>query len=248
MFSPASISVPRLRSLQGCLRENLRGCTSVEPAASHLVELFADEFAGRVVLARVFATVPFDRLPAFNRNATAALAASKGASDRLRPDTPVLSLLATRGQQPAWCDRRLSKGHVGIPLVSQDFVDAAPMVAALFAELGFSLVGRERGASCERLLGGESAGSMYVADAKTAVDQRGRKVIAAQDFVAVHGVETVFAVGGCWPNRDLVACIVFLQGSLGRAAVRRLAPLLSVFRAGTTSQAMHGRYFADGPP
>jgi hypothetical protein len=248
MPPPVGISVPRLRSLQERLRESLQGCPSVELAASHLVKLFVAEFSGRVVLARVFATASFDRLPAFNRDATMALAASKGVGERLRSGTSVLSLLATHGKLPAWCDRRRSTGHVGIPLVSQDFVDAAPMVAALFAELGFSVAASERSAPRPRLLGSESAGSMYVADAKTAVDDRGRKVIAAQEFVVTHEVETVFALGGCWPNGDLVACIVFLQGPLERATVRRLAPLLSVFRAGTTPQAMHGRYFADGPP
>ncbi len=247
----AKLSVPRLRSLQERLRDDLRGSASVESATSHLVRLFADEFAGRVALARVFATVPFGRLPAFNRDAASAFAASKGVGHLVRPDTPVLSLLATQGRLPAWCDRRRSRGHVGIPLVSPGVVEAAPMVAALFAELGFSLGGgaeKGPGAPPESLLGGESARSMHVADARTAVDARGRKIIAAQDFVAAHGVETVFAVGGCWPNRDLVACIVFLQGPLDRATVGRLTPLMGVFRAGTTSQAMHGRYFTDGPP
>jgi hypothetical protein len=247
MLSSETLSVTRLRSLQDRLRESIRDCGSVESAASHLVKLFADEFSGLVALARVFATIPFGRLPVFNRNAVATLAASKGGG-LLGPDTPVLSLLATTGLLPEWCDRKRSRGHVGIPLMSREFVDSAPMVAALLSELRFTVDGHAPGkhdSIAERLIGGEPAGTLYVADAKTAVDSRKRKVIAAQDFVAAYGIESVFAVGGCWPNRDLVACIVFLRCSLDRSVVRRIAPLLSVFRAGTTPLAMHGRYFSD---
>ncbi len=51
----------------------------------------------------------------------------------------VLSLLGTRGEDMRWNDRRNSQGHVGIPLVSADFIDAIPMMSRLLKELGLDL-------------------------------------------------------------------------------------------------------------
>jgi hypothetical protein len=245
---PADFSVTRLRVLQNRLRDSMRHSAAIETAAADLAQLIFDEFPGQVALARVFATIPFERLPAFNRRVSLSLATAKDVAGLLRPETPVLSLLASRGLLPEWNDRRRSERHVGIPLVSQDFVRSTPMVATLLSELGYQLDGLDpyKGrALTERLIGGESAGTMYVDDAKSALDALKRKVVPAQDFVAAHGVETVFAIGGCWPNQSLAACIVFMRCPLSRTFVRRIAPVLSVFRAGTTPLAMHDRYFLD---
>jgi hypothetical protein len=250
MSTATDLSVARVRSLQDRLRLAMQGCVAVETAGLALVRLLFDEFPGRVALARAFATVPYGQLPSFNRDAVVRLASEAGVRGQLRPDTPVLSLLATRGLLPEWNDRRRSAGHVGVPLVSDEFVRSVPMVAALFSELRFTIDAQRerRGAGLRvELVGGEGAGHMYVADARAAVDAERRKIVPAQAFVAEHGIETVFALGGCWPNRCLVAGIVFMRGRLEREVVRRLAPLLSVFRTGTTSLAMDARYFVDGP-
>lgn len=49
-----------------------------------------------VVLGRLFATVPFVKLPATEKDFTTRLAKSAGIADQLKDTTPVLSLLGTR--------------------------------------------------------------------------------------------------------------------------------------------------------
>ena len=38
----------------------------------------------------------------------------------------------------------------------------------------------------------------------------GRKIIAAQDFVAAHGVSSVFGIGGAYSTGQMVVIVLFL--------------------------------------
>jgi hypothetical protein len=120
------------------------------------------------------------------------------------------------------------------------------MVAALLSDLGVSMGPQSAdGMQRDGLLGGEATGIFYVEDAATTVDARARKIIPAQDFVAAYGVKTVFGMGGAWANGEAVACIVFGRKFLARNVARRVAPLLSVFRAATNTLAVSGRHFEE---
>jgi hypothetical protein len=116
--------------------------------------------------------------------------------DRLRDNTPVLSLVGTRRRQRDWNSRFDSQGHVGIPLASADFVDSIPMIARLLKELGPSI---ELAQDLDTAIVTQSIGSVvglfYVDDARTAVDQNGRKIIAAHDFVLENGFARSSAPG-----------------------------------------------------
>jgi hypothetical protein len=246
MYALNEYTVANLRAFQERLRESVDRCTSIEQASQHLVDLLFHEFAG-VVLVRVYAIHGLQVLPQPNREWLEALARAKGVAALLGPATPVMSLVGTRGVEAAWNDRKLSKGHVGIPLVSREFVETIPMVAALLSDFGASVTSRrsDGGMQIEGLLGGSRAGIFYVDDAATAVDARGRKIIPEQDFVATYEVKTVFGIGGAWASGERVACIVFTRQSVERSVVRRVAPILSVFLAATNTLAVDGRHYAD---
>ncbi|MFH0940065.1 MAG: hypothetical protein V1899_12410 [Planctomycetota bacterium] len=53
---------------------------------------------------------------------------SKNIAHLVKNETLVLSLMGTRGDEPAWNDRRSSAGHIGIPLASADFINKIPMM------------------------------------------------------------------------------------------------------------------------
>jgi hypothetical protein len=240
-------SAAAVRTLQDKLRVDLRSAESVEAAACGFADLLFQAFGDAVVLARVYATVDYRSLPPREHDFVDGLARSAKVIERLAPVTPILSLLGTRGILPAWNDRAASRGHVGIPLASADFVRSIPMLAALLFELGVTpawIEQRAEGVQVDHLRGGEAAGIFYVEDARTATDAQGRKVIPAQDFVSEHDVQTVFGMGGAWPNGHLAVAIVFVRQRVDRSVVRRLAPLLGVFRAATTALAMRGNTFA----
>lgn len=250
MIEPHEFSVARVRAIQDDLRGSVRDDMCVEEAAQLLAHVLWGAFAPDLVLVRVYSTLPFAALPAFDQERVERATTAGGGSHKLGPYTPVLSLLATRGIEAAWNDRRESKKHLGIPFLTTEFVRALPMITALFTDLGLSIEGlvspgTSGGVHTEQLLGGEPAGIFYVANAKTTLDPTGRRIIPQQDFVERYGVQTVFGMGGSWPNQSLLTCIVFLRTTVDRIVVRRLAPLLTVFRAATTGAAMNGRYFIE---
>jgi hypothetical protein len=238
--------VHKVRSLQDRVRAVATGCDAIEQAAQRLAGILAGEFDGTVALARVYATLEFESLPPESREFVSDLARSKDVEDLLLPETPVFALLGTRGVEPEWNDRMRSRRHVAIPLVSAEFVGKIPMFATLLSELGLPpswTRGRVDRIQVDHLLGGGGAGVFYVPDARTAKDPLGRFIIGEQDFVKKHGIQTVFGMGGAWPNGSVVACIVFLRRVVDLTVVRRLAPLVGVFRAATNTLAANGDYF-----
>jgi hypothetical protein len=225
------------------LRTDIRACPSLERAAQQVAKRIHERFAEVAVLTRVYAVLKFGDLPADVTSFVETL--GKDDPSRIVPATPVLTLLGTHGVKEEWCDRHRSRGHKGIPLLSGAFVDAIPMLARLLRELGIDLSWLDDApeVATRRLLGGFN-GTFYVQDAATARDGQGRRIIPAEDFVAEHGVKTVFGNGGFYPDGTLVVCIVFTRETLPRSTVERLASLISMVK-GETFGVVRSRKFFD---
>jgi hypothetical protein len=203
--------------------------SSLMTAADGLAQLFT-AFSS-TVLARVFLVLPFESMPERERASAEAFVAN---DPRLGPHTPVLSLLATRGREPDWNDRERSRGHRAIPLLDQAFVQGAPMIAKLLADLEVNLKALDDGRPIvtRRMLGGRN-GAFYVDDAQSARDELGRPIIPAQDFVAAHAIRTVFGMGGAYVHGQLVVAILFSTERLDRMLVDRFPSLISNFKMAT---------------
>lgn len=232
------------------------GTGPFEELAQRAVAQLYVEFPTSVVLTRMYVTVPFAELPERNATWVRGLAEAKGVAAELSGETSVISLVGSAGRTSEWNDRLSSNGHVGIPMTSASFIDAIPMMSRLMASLGGDLDwidGKDTAQVVSRL--GTVAGTFYVPDAATEVDTRGRKVISATDFVAEHGIKTVFGVGGAFASGQLLVCLVFCDEYIQRSVVDGFqapflrfksasAPLLKhVFRDG-----MHARSVAEPPP
>jgi hypothetical protein len=219
------------------------GANSVEQVA----QTFAEELVGTfssVVLARVFVVLPLGRLPPDDR---AFVADAAGGDPALLPQTPVLSLLGTAGHDPAWCDRRRSQGHRGIPLL-YGFVQTAPMLVKLLADLGFDLPSTGDGGSIvSRRMQGSANRAFFVADAQTALDAAGRPVISARDFVTARRIRTVFGMGGPDPDGMLAVAIAFTTELLDRLVVDRFPSLIGNFKIKTMPLFVEGRIFEPDP-
>jgi hypothetical protein len=157
----------------------------------------------------------------------------------------VLSLVGTRGQEAGWNARQSSRDHQGIPLISAAFVGAIPMISRLFRELGVPLHWIDSH-DAERIATavGRSAGLFFVPDAGSAVDDHGRKIIAAQGFVSTHGVKTVFGTGGAYARGQLLVLVVFCRDPVPRATVEQFLPLADLFKGQTASLVEAGKVFA----
>ena len=159
-FCDANFSV--INTVKGRIEQELRNCACLEESSQKFINIFYEEFGESIVLLRLFATVPFENLPSENQAFVSTLTDSKGGAHLLKSHTPVLSLLGTRGKEADWNVRRHSKGHLGIPLLSKEYMDAIPMMSRLLKELGVEvdwidkedtkIVIRVKGSMARRLL------------------------------------------------------------------------------------------------
>lgn len=235
-------SAGAVQEFAASIEGKLRDAGTLEEAAQALTDGIHEAFGQSIVLARVFATVPYAKAPPAIQRFVSELADSKGISDLITDETPVLCLLGTRGQEPAWNDRRNSAGHVGIPLASGDFVESIPMIARLLKELGVPLDWIDRQ---DADLVANTSGLFYVADAQTATDAQGRSIIAAQDFVGKYQVKSVFGIGGDYGSgRALFTLIVFTGENLTKTQTEPFIALVDVVKGATGDLVAQGKLFA----
>ncbi|MES1179371.1 MAG: hypothetical protein ABUL62_33955 [Myxococcales bacterium] len=217
--------------------------TSLTDAAQRFTSLFVETFPS-IVLARVFAVIPFETLPATESEFAVRLAERLGARDVLGPKTPVLSLLGSHGAELAWRARERSSGHLAIPLLSKAMVEGAPMIAQLMSALKVDLARLDDGGPIySRPMLGSTNQRFYVPSARTARDFRGNFVIPAQDFVALHNVETVFGMAGSYVDGMLIAAILFTNESLDSLTVDRFPSIISNFKMATTELVLARRIY-----
>jgi len=216
--------------------------TSLEEAAQALATALYTQFAESAILARVYVTVPFAALPPPTRAFVQAL---PGAAAALSGTTPVLALVGTQGQKADWNDRRKSKQHGAIPLISAEFVDGIPTIARLLRELGVPLDWIDSH-DARRLVTtiGSTAGLFYVEDAVRAMDERGRKVIPAVDFVFAYDVKSVFGTGGAYAGGQLLVVVFFCRDPVARVKAEMFLPLVDFFKGKTASLVAPAKVFA----
>ncbi|HMF32994.1 MAG TPA: HAMP domain-containing sensor histidine kinase [Candidatus Lokiarchaeia archaeon] len=231
------------------LETKLIGVNSLEEAAQVFAEEFYKTFEESVVLVRLFITIPLGELPsviqAFANNA----AKNAQFSVPLPEDTMILTLFGTCGEEQSWNNRQNSKDHLGIPVTSETFVSAFPMMSALLEQLGFDLGWIRGEAEIVTKCIGSLSGTFFVEDAATTLDNNGRHVIPAQDFVANYGVHSVFGFGGGYlVAGKFVVAIVFCRDSFDQSNAIMFQELANVFKLHTYALvANKNQYFKERP-
>ena len=207
-----------LRDMIDCgkaVREVSTNAVNMEEAAQAIVSMFHDRLVeGRsgernCALVRCFKTHRFGSLPEELRMVAQA-AVPHG--EVVSANTAVLTLLATAGDEAGWNDRRASRRHAAVPLESVEFVERAPMIAALLQQMGLGIEPALY-PSAEMILDAErrTFNVFYVPDAV------GDLRIPAQDsFVKPYGIMSVLGFGGILPSGDLFAVIMFSRTRVPR--------------------------------
>lgn len=245
MLSINNCSAGEIKLFRDRIQEDVSTCAHVQAAAQRYARLLYEEFKDAAVLVRLFVTLPYQDLPARDKTFVAGLARAENLSALLNDKTRVLSLLGTAGTQPQWNDRYQSQSHLGIPLLTANFVKSIPMVSRLMNDMGIDLAWFDE-LDQEIVIKslGHTAGVFYVRDAVTRLDQQQRKVVSAQDFVAAHKIKTVFGLGGSYLNGSFVTIIIFTRETIEQDRVERLTPLVNTFKVATMSKLMRGAIFA----
>lgn len=231
-------------SLWNQIGNDLEGCDCMQAATQTCVEGIYDAFADSIVLIRLFMVLPLEKLPDRDQTFVKQVLEDRDIASLLNEETLVLSLLGTCGLEPEWGDRYQSKRYLGIPLVTSDFVSTMPMVAKLMDDLGIGLAWLDARDTdlVVRAMGG-AAQIFYVADAKMAVDEAGRRVVAREDFVSTYDVQTVFGLGGSYVDGTLITMLVFTRESIARSEVDRFQLLFNEIKQSSVNFVLTGQIF-----
>ena len=167
-------------------------------------------------LVRFYKTHPYASLQSDDR----AFALRLLAGAKPTPGLRCLALLATAGDEPAWNDRKRSKGHRAIPLASVQMVESAPMIAALIRQFGLSIDTVISPTQPSEPLAGKSYNVFHVPEA------RGSSVIPAQEeFVIPYGVRSALGFGGVLRSGDLFAVMMFTKVTVSADTASRFRNL-----------------------
>lgn len=236
------LSYGELEQVWSSLQPRLSDEPSFQGAAQTFVESLYAGYGRSIVLVRMFLTVPYGMLPAAERRFVRRLSLPPGA---LTDTTPVLTLLGTCGLEPAWRDRLESESHLAIPLVSREFVGDAPMIAQLLSDMNYEgpwPLPRTRSFVTPGLA--NLNGLFYVPDARTAVDETGRYIIPAREFVARYDIQTVFGVGGAFAvSSEFLALVVFCNGIVARSDAAKFMPMSSWLKTVASPYIKRGAIF-----
>ena len=245
MATLSQFNKSEMRTLERRFQKAIHAASALEVAAQTYARTVYEPLRDSIVLLRVFVTMPFEALPAENQAFVRSLSESAGIGGQISADTLVLSLLGTMGLESAWCDRRNSANHIGIPLVSHDFIAEIPMISRMLKQFGVNLdwIDRKDKAVFGTTFGTQS-GVFYVDDAATAVDGQGRKIIPAQDFVERYGIKTVYGIGGGYLGTPVYATIIaFCRDSIEGERVETFRSHIDRFKVETESLVQAGRIF-----
>lgn len=211
MYDLEKFGLSEMVECGAALRGFGKSAQTMEEAARGVVtyvrETFGDGAAGHAfALARLYKTHAFGKLPPelqdFARNVFP--------EEALNPGTRCLTLLATHGEEPPWCDRRQSRGHQAIPLPSKEIVEQLPMVAQLVRQLGLEI---DALVSPKLVLDADET-SFTVFHVPAAL---GSAFVPAQkEFVVPHSIGSVLGFGGALPDGDIFAVILFAKVSIPR--------------------------------
>lgn len=220
------------------------GTKTFEDASQKLVDMFYEEFKDSLSLVRLFVTVPFDHLPPFQKKFVSNLAQKKGMGKELKGDTLVLTLAGTRGAKPEWNSVQKSQGHVGIPLISSQFLGEIPMMSRLLQSIGVNLNWfDEQDTKIVIKKVASLSGVFYVGDAQTEIDSMSRKIISAQEFVKENNIKTVFGLGGAYLNKAFATMICFTKENVPKNIPELLISLMSFFKKDTAEFILKEKIF-----
>ena len=190
------------------MRSSATGARTMQAIASAITTFLRDECidpatnSRACTLVRFYLTHPYASLPPEDR----AFALRLLGDEKPRPGLKCLTLLATAGDEPAWNDRKHSRGHRALPLVSVEMVERAPMIAALIRQFGLEIEAVVTPPKMAESLAGKTYNVFHVPRAL------GSEAIPAQEeFVVPYGVESALGFGGMLRTGDLFAVIMFTK-------------------------------------
>lgn len=228
------------------LIRDLGGCSCVQVAAQRFVDALYGRFSDSLVLLRLFMVLPYAELPEEDRRFVDGRGRETNTSHLIHGATPIFTLLGSRGEKPEWNDRRASSHFRCIPLASSAFVSSLSMLSRQLESVGFDIglidAWEAKVASTGRA--DQFRGMLYIRDAGSERDSRGRMIVPKQEFVAASGVKTTLGFGSGYPGHPtLVTLFAFTNETLEKPAVGPVENVLEGFISSTRELVAKERFF-----
>ena len=189
------------------LRSMGTGAKSMEEVADRIVHYLHDNLVDQTsgkkncALVRFFKTVPYDELDGELQEF--ARGVLKGPPES--PDMKCMVLLASAGARHEWNSRKNSVGHKAIPLPSEHFIDAFPMVRQIIQQMGLEVNTLLRPDPAVVLdMSQTTYNVFYIPEAVGS-----QYVPVQEEFVIPCGVRSVIGFGGVLPSGNLFVIIMF---------------------------------------
>jgi hypothetical protein len=210
----AEFSLKDMTEVSAALRSMGSGAASMEEAGDKIVHYLYDHLTDKegggnaCALVRLFKTHSYGELDHELQAFASGILKTEPASPKMK----CLCLLASAGILPAWNTRKQSAGHKAIPLPSEHFVEAFPMIRQLIQQLGLDV---------NTVLHPDPAVVMDMAQTTYNVflipEAVGSNYVPVQDdFVIPFKVRSVLGFGGILPSGNLFAIIMFSKVKISR--------------------------------
>lgn len=201
------------------LKQNRDRLNSFEQAANFCVKALYDEFRQEngdhiFTLVRIFRLSQFSELPAEIQTKV-----QRELGDRW------MALMATIGQEPAWCDRKQSQGHQAIVAGENQ----SPMLKAAFEQLGLKI--DEDTISRDLVFEEVSLLTHYF----HVPEALGSRHVPAQDqFVKPYRIHSVVGLGSPFVTNSAYLALAFAKALISSEDAQKfaeLSPFISTFLA-----------------
>ncbi|MGA3209048.1 MAG: hypothetical protein ABSE05_14670 [Syntrophales bacterium] len=225
----------------------LSGFDAVEKVAQAFIDIVYEHFQKSLLLLRLFSSLPYSALPTQDQQLVNKKANDSGTMHLLKDRTPILTLLATRGQKPDWNERDKSQGFRCIPLVSRKYGASLSMLSMQFKSMNFDFSQFDdwNALIVKRGRADQYSGILYVREAGTDKDDQNRMVVPRQEFVADYGVKTALGFGGGYTSHPtIIILFAFTNEILSRPAAEPFTQLLEAYRSVSGKLIENGRIFA----
>lgn len=210
----ADFTLKDMVEVSAALRSMGSNAASMEEVADKIVHYLYDHLTEKdgtgnaCALIRLFKTHPYAELDDSLQTFASGIMKASPVSQEMK----CLVLLASAGMLPEWNSRKKSAGHKAIPLPSEHFIEAFPMVRQLIQQLGLEV---------NTVLQPDPAVVVDMAQTTYNVflipDAVGSGYVPAQDgFVIPYKVRSVLGFGGILPSGNLFAIIMFSKVKVSR--------------------------------
>ena len=234
------LTLKNILEISDFCKDKCKGTSTVEEVSQVLMKTLYDIFVDasgekEFVLCRMFKSCFYMELP---EGIKKYIQNNEGANEVLS-QKQYLTLIGTYGVKKEWQARTTSRAHQAISLYDPRIIQEAPMMSALFKQIGFEMALSPKPDSSILISKQDKDFGVFVVE-----DAVGSKLIPHQmEFVEPFGITSAFGFGGMFSNSNIFAVIVFSKKRISIEKAKTFFCLAPSFKFIQIEHQMRGSIF-----